>query len=355
MNSKIGSGEVMVIVVAIVFSLFPDFVILTTSKNASLLSLIIGFIIGLIPVMMIYLISKKIDTSFFSFLKDRFKSFGYVINIILILLAIFIVFFSSWMHFDFIISQFLIRDSYYFMAILFAILAIIAIVKGPEVISRTSFILFLIAVPILLVLLGALIPYVELDNLKPYIDTSFYNILTSSIIFFTLSTAPLIYILDIKNITNDKSNFARKILVGYIIGFLIIFLMVLFVLAVYGVDLASMFTYPFYSLFKKVQIFGFIERIENIAAIIFITSFFVEFTYLLYFIKNNISEMFKIKSKKKALLLTSLLSILIPFISIYLFKKFNLAKYLGYTHYIVGIIFIIIIIMFIRCLFIKKR
>ena len=88
MNSKIGSGEVMVIVVAIVFSLFPDFVILTTSKNASLLSLIIGFIIGLIPVMMIYLISKKINTSFFSFLKEKFKSFGYIINIILILATI---------------------------------------------------------------------------------------------------------------------------------------------------------------------------------------------------------------------------------------------------------------------------
>ena len=355
MNEKISSGQVMAIIVGIIFFLFPDFIILSVSKNASLLSIVIGFVIGFIPIFMLYFISKKIDGSFLDFLKDKFKIFSYVIILFLILIALFIAFYSSWINIDFIISQFLVRNSYYFMALLFAVATIIVVIKGPEVIARVSFILFLIAVPIMIILLGTLVPYIELDNLKPYIDTSFKNILQSALTFFVLGTCPVIYILELKNITNDKKNFARKILVGYITGFILIFLMVFFVLAVYGVDLATMFTYPFYTLFKKVQIFGFIERIENIAAVIFVTSFFVEFSYIIYFIKNNILKIFKINSKKKATILTCVLSIIIPFVSIYMFKKFYLARFLEYSYLVVGLLLIIIGVIFIRCLFIRKN
>lgn len=354
MNNKISSGEVMVIIIASIFSLFPDFLILSLAKNASLISLLIGFLIGFIPIFMLIYISKKIDTNFFSFLKNKFKNFSYPIIITLMLIAIFIIFTSAWLHFNFIISQFLIRDSYYFIAILIALAIIFALNKGLEAFSRTSFILFLIAISILLLLLTSLIPYVDLSNLKPYLNASLPNILNSALMFVVLSTLPLVYILELKNNTHDKSNFSRKILMGYLIGFLLIILMLFFILTVYGIDLATMFTYPFYALFKKVQVFGFIERIENFAAIIFITSFFVEITFMFYFIKKNITNIFKVTSKKLNLILTIALPILLFFISIYLFKDLNLAKYLNYVHYIVGILFIIIIIIFLRCLLIKK-
>lgn len=355
MNNKISSGEVMVIIIASIFSLFPDFLILNLSKNASLISILIGFLIGFIPILMLIYISKKINTSLITFLKDSFKKLSYPIITILILIAIFIIFITSWLHFNFIISQFLIRDSYYFIASLIALAIIIALNKGLETFSRTSFILFLIATPILLILLTSLIPYIELSNLKPYINTSFTNILNSTLIFISLSTLPLIYILELKPYTHDKKNFPRKILMGYIIGFLLIFLMLFFILTVYGIDLATMFTYPFYALFKKVQVFGFIERIENFAAIIFITSFFVEVTYMIYFIKKNITDTFKLTSKKVNLILTIVIPIILFFTSIYLFKNLNLAKYLNYIHYIIGTLFIIIIIIFLRCLLIKKN
>ena len=349
MNNKISSGEVMVIIIASIFSLFPDFLILSLAKNASLISLLIGFLIGFIPIFMLIYISKKIDTNFFSFLKNKFKNFSYPIIITLMLIAIFIIFTSAWLHFNFIISQFLIRDSYYFIAILISLAIIFALNKGLEAFSRTSFILFLIAISVLLLLLTSLIPYVDLSNLKPYLNASLPNILNSALMFVVLSTLPLVYILELKNNTPDKSNFSRKSLLGYRSGVLLIMLLLLFFGAVLG-----LFTYPFYALFKKVQVFGFIERIENFAAIIFITSFFVEITFMFYFIKKNITNIFKVTSKKLNLILTITLPILLFFISIYLFKDLNLSKYLNYVHYIVGILFIIIIIIFLRCLLIKK-
>ena len=77
MNGKISSGEVMAICAAMVFAMFPGFantLILTHSKNASLISLVISYVIGLIPILMIIYISKKVDSNFFEFTKKKFQS-----------------------------------------------------------------------------------------------------------------------------------------------------------------------------------------------------------------------------------------------------------------------------------------
>lgn len=356
MNGKISSGEIIGVCVAIIFAMFPGFannLILSEAKNASLLSLLIAFIIGLIPIFMIMYISKKIDTNFFDFAKKNLKVFGIILDIILLLVAIFTIILSSWFATDFIISQFLTRTSYYFIVILVAIITAITVNKGIEVLSRTIFILFIISVPIIMLLLLTLIPYVELQNLKPYIDVPAKNIINSTLVFLTLAISPVFYILGLKNVTKDKKNFPRKILVGYITASLLIFSVLFFIIAVYGIDLASILTYPVYGLFKKVKIFGFIERIENFAAIFLITASFSQFAYFIHAIKNNISDMFKIKSNKKKALITYALSLSISTSSVYLFKTYDLIPLIKYTPYIVGIFYIALIIFFIRSLFIK--
>ena len=356
MNGKISSGEVMAICAAMVFAMFPGFantLILTHSKNASLISLVISYVIGLIPILMIMYISKKVDSNFFEFTKKNFKALGYILDIILLLLAIFTMFISSWLALDFIISQFLTRSSYYFIAILISIILAITVNKGVESLSRTIFLLFIISVPIILLLLLALIPYVELDNLKPYIDVNVKEIIHSSWVFLSVAISPVIYILGLKNITKDKKNFSRKIIIGYSISSFLIFVLLFFIISVYGIDLGSLLTYPVYGLFKKVQIFGFIERIENFAAIFLITAYFSQFAYLVYAVKNNISDMFKIKSEKKKRVMTYIIAIIIPLISIYLFKTYELTLFVKYVPYILSCFFIILIIVFIRSLFIK--
>ena len=132
-----------------------------------------------------------------------------------------------------------------------------------------------------------------------------------------------------------------------------IFVLLFFIISVYGIDLGSLLTYPVYGLFKKVQIFGFIERIENFAAIFLITAYFSQFAYLVYAVKNNISDMFKIKSEKKKRVMTYIIAIIMPLISIYLFKTYELTLFVEYVPYILSSSFIILIIVFIRSLFIK--
>ena len=357
MNGKISSGEVMAICVAIIFAMFPGFannLILSEAKNASLLSLGIAFILGLIPIFMIMYISKKIDTNFALFAKKSLNGFGIILDFILLIVALFTIFLNSWLTIDFIISQFLTRSSYYLMSIPISLIIAITVNKGIETLSRTVFILFIISVPILLFLLGSLIPYVELQNLKPYIDVPSKNIIESTWVFLSLAIAPIFYILGLKNVTHDKKNFSRKILIGYIIASFLIFSFLFFIIAVYGIDLGSLLTYPVYGVFRKVQIFGFIERIENFAAIFLIAASFSQFAYFVHAIKNNVCDTFKIKSKKVKSSMTYILAFVIPFLSIYLFKTYDLTLYLKYTPYILGIFYLVLIIFFIRALFIKK-
>lgn len=357
MNGKVSTNEIMAIATGSMFAMFPGFanvLILSQSNNASLLALLIGFVIGLIPIFIIMFISKKMNTSLYQFLKDKFSFFGNILYIILLLMALFICFLSSWLMIDFIISQFLTRNSYYLIALIGSPIVAIGINKGFEVVSRTIFILFIISIITLTILGLFLIPYVDISNLKPYIDVPFKDIIKSSFTFISLGIIPIIYVLGLKSKVVDKEKFQKKLLYSYIIVSFIIFTFTFLIITVYGIDLAKILTYPAYALFKKVQVFGFIERIENISAFVFITEFFAQFSHLIYILKDGICLLFKFNNKKKVSIMVYLFAILIPCISIYLFKTYDLISYLKYSPYIVSIIYLVVIIIFIRCLFIKK-
>lgn len=352
MNNKISSGQVLSIGVGLIVALFPglvNFLILSSSKNASIISIIIASIIGFIPLFMIITISKRIkNLSLKEYIKNNYPILGLILNIILITVALFILFLNSWLIIDFIISQFLTRTSYYFIAIIFFIIIAWTINKGIETTSRAIFIMFLITVTIMILLWTSLIPYIKLDNLKPYIDVSSTSIIKSSIIYICTTTLPIIFLLDLKHITNDKKNFERKIIVSYIISCIITTVFIFLIISVYTIDIATILTYPVYSLFKKVQIFGFIERIENFAGIQILVAFYIQTTFLIYYLKENISKTLKMNSKVKKQILTYIISLIIPLISILIFKKYNIINIINISPYIIGTLIIVILLLFIK-------
>ena len=145
MNEKISSGEILTIEIGLITALFPGIInplLLNISKNASLISLLISMFLGTIPLFMILTISKSITTeSLNDYIINNFGVLGKVLNVILMAIAIFILFLNSWLIIDFIISQFLTRTSYYFIAIVFFTIIGYTINKGIETTSRTIFVL----------------------------------------------------------------------------------------------------------------------------------------------------------------------------------------------------------------------
>ena len=351
MNKKISSSEIFTIEIGLTTALFSGIIntlILNISKNASFISMLISIFLGIIPLLMIVKISKNITTeSLKEYMIKKLGVFGKVLNIILIIIAIFILFLNSWLTIDFIISQFLTRTSYYFIAIILFIIIGYTINKGIETTSKTIFVLSIIVSIIMISLWICLIPYVNHNNLKPYVDVSMDKIIKSSIIQTINITMPIIYLLDLKHITTDQENFEKAIIIGYIVSSLIITIFIFFLLSIYGIELSTILTYPIYALFKKIQILGFIERIENFAAIQIIVAFYIQATYLIYYIKKNIITN-KIKKEKTNTIITYLISILIPITSILIFKNYSLITVIKVSPYIIEVIIIIIIVLFIK-------
>ncbi len=356
MNGKISSGQVFTTQICLIVALFPGLInilLLNISRNASILSVLIATIIGFIPVIITAFISTKItNKSLKDYMIEKLGFFGKILNLLLIIIAIIIIFINSWLTVDFIISQFLTRTSYYLITLIFFTITCWSINKGIETTSRTYFVLFIITVIIMISLWFCLISYVKLDNLKPYIDVTTNKVVKSSIIYLTYTTLPIIYILDLKHITNDKKNFKRKIITAYITASFIIITFLFLIISIYTIDLASILTYPVYSLFKKIQILGFIERIENFAAIQIIATSYIQISYLIYYLKENISKTLKL-NKNKTNILTYLIGLLIPLISIYFFKNNNLNNFINILPYILSILLPILIILSIAS--IKKR
>ena len=352
MNGKISSGEILTITIGLITALFPGItnaLILNTSKNASLISVLIGIVIGLIPILLITKISNNIKTETLKeYIVKKLGIFGHILNTLLILIATFILFLNSWLIIDFIISQFLTRTSYYFIAIIFFAIIAWTVNKGIEVASRTIFILFLFTSIIMIFLWICLTPYIDLNNLKPYIDVGTNKIIKSSIIYLTYITMPIIYILDLKHITNDKKNFERKIIISYIFSSIIIEIFLFLIISVYGINLSTILTYPVYALFKKIQILGFIERIENFAAIQIIVAFYAQGIYLIYYLKENITKILKITNTKHINITTYLISLIIPIISIAIFKNYSLVNIVKLSPYIISSITIVIILLFLK-------
>ncbi|MDO4369591.1 MAG: GerAB/ArcD/ProY family transporter [bacterium] len=357
MNNKISSGEMMVISTCFITALFPGItnnLILSISKNSSLLSIGFATILSLIPIFMIALISKKLNSSLFDFLKEKFGPLGNFLNIFLLVMAFITLSISSWLFIDFLISQFLTRNSYYFVAIFISLVVSYCVSKNLETISRTSFVLFLISLVTILISWICLSGYIDFENFKPLIDSSYTNIAKSTFIILTFLSAPLIYIIDLKHKVRNKKNFERKLILSPMISAFLLFGFIFLIIGIYGIDLSSMFIYPIYSLFKKIEILGFIERIENISTLVLIIPFFNMFCYLVYYMKENILKFIKSKNKKKENFLTYFLSIGIPINAIYFFTNYNLNKLIEICPYIFSTLFIVIFIIFIRCLFIKK-
>ena len=362
--SKISTKEIFVICFMLGVFLFPGFgnnYIFSLAKTSSVTSSILGFVLGFIPIFMLLFIIKNLNgESIFLFNKNNFKFIGTLLNFVLVLLALAIVFLSSWTILNFVTSQFLTRTSYYFVAIvLFSIIGL-GVFYGLEVISRSSIVLFTIFVFISLVSWIFLVPNVEVDNIYPLFDISKLSFFKAAILYALLLTTPLLFISAIKkDDIVDSKNINKRIILSYIFGSIIVITFTFLIMSIFGYDITRILTYPEYSLFKKIKAFDFIERVENIVSVLIFIVFFGGFSYLMYFIKEWFSFSFKIKNKKTSNVFSYVMCLLIPILSIIVFKKFfayDIYMFIPYILLAINVIFLFIFIsMVIKNIFKKVK
>lgn len=146
------------------------------------------------------------------------------------------------------------------------IVAIYSSTKGDETIFKAANIIVLINVFLFTIAFISLIPLISINNFLPIIgNSSIISILLSSLDFALISTTSLILF------PNLKKNYNYKV---YLVSSLTIVTFFLLIIGTLGINVASIFNYPEYIIFKRVSFLDFFDNIQNIIFMMWIFSSF---------------------------------------------------------------------------------
>lgn len=306
-------------------SFFPiaSSMILKSSGHNFWISIILGVMVGFIPLMVFIFINKHDENK--NIFELNISNFGKVIgNVLNFLIVIAVIIVGTIMLLsicNFIFFNYLDAIPQLFIAALLLLVISYAAIKGIETICRTSQILWIFSTVIFIIGFVCLLNYIDLSNFKPIFEISFNDILLSTYNVILFSIAP-IFLLSVipHNIIVKKERYKKSIIIGYVGGLLIVFLTLFSTVGVLG-NITNLFLFPEYIALKNIQYFHFFERIENIVAIQWIFDSFVFLTVILYFLKKYMNSTFKVKNEKTNNAIAILFSIILLILSNVLFTN----------------------------------
>lgn len=313
--------------------------IIKASGVDAYISLILSFILS-IPFVMMFLIIFNYEPDLpmpQKMTKLYGEKIGICINTIFTIIAFIIGSNLMYNLVSFIESQFLYNTPPFVIGIAFLIVIIYINIKGIETISRVAFILIVINIFLFLIQFFALMPNIQIDNFKPVLEYGFDRVLNGAIRILSINFVSVFIISIIpKNKYKNPEKTNKAIIIGFILSMIIFFSFMIMTIGNLGINLASLYQYPEYMVLKRINLFNFLNRIENVIALQWLNGIFIATSLTIYFVANNI------KKNNQSKLLTTILSILMLVIALKSFRSNTDFNY--YTYNILPIIRIFSII-----------
>ena len=356
MRNNLKSLELTSLIITIILASYSGigiYSILKICANDAYIAVLLALSLG-IPSIILFLIifnyeenlplNLKIEKIFGNFL-------GKIINIFLIIMALIIGITNLYNLINFISIHYLSNTPHLIIGLIFILVIIYANLKGLTTICRLAFILLVINILLFIIPFIHLLPNANYSNLRPILSHGISNPLNAAFKIVLLNINN-IFILNIipKNRFKDKHKTSKYIIWAYIISIFLMFLIITMTITSLGIDLAMLYQYPEYIVLKKINLFNFLNRIENIVAIQWINEMFISICITIYFISNSIN----IKNNKKIPIIVFSLAIL--FITILVFK--NNTQYNNFCFYtlpIIKTIIALIIVLVAATICLKKR
>ena len=258
----------------------------------SWLTIIIAYIIGFIPLLLtIYIANYKPHLNLYEKNIALFGKTGILINIIISMIFLIIAITILYNVTSFINTQFLYHTPMFITLLLLIALSVYATTKDINVITHISIIIMAINIILFILSTTSLIKETHIDYLLPFIKTPPGNIITTAIQLSIINTLPIIIILIIpkNNLTNPKK-YHKSLIITYLIGMFISFIIITSTITTLDIYLTKIFEYAEYIALKKIKLFGFLERVENIISIKWITESYIYITIIIYALTKNIKR-----------------------------------------------------------------
>ena len=259
----------------------------------SWIAILLSYIIGIIPIIIIIYISNYQDE--LNIFQKNINLFGKILgNIINITIDIILFIIASIIlknTINFTTITYLYHTPPLLLTIIFMLVIIYCTNKGINVICHISLILLSFSIIIYLLTSISLINELKLDNLLPLLTTNKNNILISSLKLVCINTLPIITILIVpKDKIANKKKYNKSLIISYIIGSIISILTITNTISLLGIHLTKIYNYPEYIALKKIKLLGFLERSENIISLKWITEAYIYITIIIYTISKSITN-----------------------------------------------------------------
>lgn len=327
MKNKISTLQVFSLCWQIILSVnigISTYISLFTVKQDGWIAIIISSVLGLLPVILyLYLMNYRPEMNFAELNEYLFgKIGGKIINtIITILVAFCVVLYFNNLN-NFITSQYLHKTPTLFGIFIFSIPVIYLLNQGLTTIGRTSFILFIFGIILLILTLLGLIGQADLTNFMPVLESDFGNIFNTSLLIVPYTSFSLVLLLSIpKKYIVDSQKLNKRVIIAYFTSFLVVFMTFFFVIGVLGPELAKLYQYPEFHVLKRISIGGFIERVESTLSLRWVFYIFTTLVFGLYFIKQYIKTTLNVQKEKKLNIISSIVGILLLLSSNWLFSS----------------------------------
>ncbi len=363
MNNKVSKTQVAMLMSLTLCSLYlglSDIILLRKSGNQVLISMIVGTIIGIIPILMYLKINSRLENlNIYEKNKKIFgKLLGNIINILMLIIYIIMFVVALREICVFVTSKYLQATPFYFIAILVLITCFIISFKGLETISRVFQICFALSIIFMLIIEVSLLKYIEIDNILPIFTNGYLSNIINGAIYHASSTSLLsmLFLTISKSQIKDSKTYNKTIITFYFITSIMLLVVMFFVISTFGYEMAKIFRYPEYILLKKIGVSNSELHLENLLAFRWVLYMLALSCVSLYGISCGIKNVVKNKNIGKIIIIILCLASMfigkiafgnIPH-SIIIIKKY-------YVPFFALPMFVILLVIFIRIITFKQK
>lgn len=316
-------------------------ILTTKSMTDTIFDIIIGGILILLFLFLILWIRKNYKQDLIKTIMS-FKILKYPLSLLLIItLGLASIYtlnsLTSFIHYymlnevnSFIISITIIITTFYLVK------------KDIPTITRISEICFYIYIIVFILGFIGLYKYIDLNNLKPFNTISINNHINTSLHFFSYSILPIFLLLGLKK-EDYKKHDDILIIIFTLISIFIIFLQLILIISVLGINLTNIYVSPDIMIYKKISFLNILERVEVFLSFNQLLNGIFIITVNIYLIKKILTSFIK---KEKELTILTLLGLIFIF-----FNNTNITKEI---YLILNLIILIITVILLIKLIIHK-
>lgn len=177
------------------------------------------------------------------------------------------------------------------------ILCSYAVLMGIESISRAGEVVFISLIITGLFLIGLSISNVEPGNILPILNSDYKSMLHAISIYSVVPFGQSIVLLALLPLINAKLNSLYKVSYSILVsGFFIIAGDVLAVL-IFTPEFAANFTYPVSEMVRTIQIGRFLQRLDTLSILIWLSLLFIKISLLFYIIISLLEKTFSLHTR----------------------------------------------------------